>query len=478
MLAAHSVVTALALAGALQDTDPNKLYQTKLRKIWEELATKHNANASFCAGKKQHGWAHAELLKAAGFDPANSQVQKKLGMKKSGDEWVRDPDAKIKTTNELEEDGAVEVALKYSKMLDEMGIPIAKKYVEAAKFAEKNDLGEENAVRCWRLALEYDPHNKDARKKFGFEQHKESGQWRTAAYTELLKAMQGAAAAAAKGAASAKPGEVEQKTGIGAKVRRTTDHFHLESTVLADDRLAGLAQQAEGAYASYVKLMKKDGKGLLEGKTVYMVYYQVKAEHDRFVESFISDARMLEMFKKSGGAHLGDIHETQNSRSDGFLNDFTIHSAGHSLAQAHLGRGRAWLQEGLAYVLTQGMNGSAETHCTAMQDSTSKGGGKPKDFKEGSKWRATISEMVKEFGDPPINSVISASMADLDGSRTVKAWSVLDYLIREHGDRFVPFIEKLAADEEDTGEKAIKEIFGWTLPELDERWRAFVRLTY
>lgn len=476
-----SLMLALAIAIAPpqgdEGKDPQEIYTSKLNKIWKELGTKHANNASFCESKKQNAWAFAEYSKAVDFDPDNSKARKELGFKKDGAEWVRDPDAKVKTTNELDEDDAFEVGIKLNDMQKKMGEGIAKKYADAAKFAEKHDALADQAVECWRKALEYDPVNKDARKHYGFEQDKATGEWRTKKYTELVEAMKGAVGAAPGGAESSTATDNESKVGISVS-KRVSDHFAVESSTYDQARLESLTKLSEATFAMYHKLMnlEKDANVFGPSKPA-MIYYKVKAEHERFIDAYITEARQRDEFKKSPGAHLGDLHETTNTdQGEGVVNDFTVHSAAHSLVGHHTGGGRPWLQEGMAYVMTFMLVGTADNHCTGMQDTSVKGGSK--NFKEGAKWRTNIRDMVMEKTDSDINAVFKADIAQLIGDKTVKGWSICDFLIHDHYDRFLEFIERLRKDPTDNGEKALKETFDWTLEELDDRWRAYVRSTY
>ena len=460
-----------------EDKDPREIYRSKLDKIWKELGNKHSNNASYCEGKKQNAWAFAEYSKAVDFDPENAKARKELGFKKQGSDWVRDPDAKVKTTNDLVEDDAFEVGIKLNDMQKKMGEGIAKKYADAAKFAEKHDTLAEQATECWRKALEYDPINKDARKHFAFEQDKASGEWRTAKYTELAKAMSEARGAASGGAESSTATDNESKVGVSV-TKRVSDHFAVESSTYDQARLESLTKIAEATFAMYHRLMnlEKDANVLGPSKPA-MIYYKVKAEHERFIDAYISDARERDEFKKSPGAHLGDLHETTNTdQGEGVVDDFTVHSSAHSLVGHHTGGGRPWLSEGMSYVMTFMLLGTADNHCTGMQDTSIKGGSK--NFKEGAKWRTNIRDMVMEKTDPDMNAVFKADIAQLSGAKTVKGWSICDYLIHDHYDRFLEFIDRLRKDGSDNGEKALKEVFGWSLEELDDRWRAFVRSTY
>jgi len=56
---------------------------------------------------------------------------------------------------------------------------------------------------------------------------------------------------------------------------------------------------------------------------------------------------------------------------------------------------------------------------------------------------------------------------DLTPERTVKAWSLIDFMFAE-----------LRADPKESGEKAFQKVFTWSLEELDARWKEFARQAY
>jgi hypothetical protein len=85
---------------------------------------------------------------------------------------------------------------------------------------------------------------------------------------------------------------------------------------------------------------------------------------------------------------------------------------------------------------------------------------------------------VKEGKDPDIAAVIKCTnFAELDGAETVKAWSIVDFLLTEHREKFIEFCQDLRGAK-DNGEESLRKVWGWSLEDLDSRWRAFAKTAY
>ena len=85
---------------------------------------------------------------------------------------------------------------------------------------------------------------------------------------------------------------------------------------------------------------------------------------------------------------------------------------------------------------------------------------------------------MKEGKDPDINAVLKCkNFAELSGPETVKAWSIVDFLMSDHRDKFIEFCKDLRAST-DNGESSFKKVFGWTPQDLDNRWRAYAKQAY
>lgn len=466
------------------EKDPATIFAEKVASIYKTLGRKHNEIGGFLSNKKQYQWAFREYEKSLNFDPDHSNTRQKLGFKKVDSGWEKDPNIKVKTTNEEDdEDKAAKIGIDYSKKLNELGESVGKMWADAAKFADAKgkevpELAEE-AEKAWRNAIVYDPNQADARKKFGFEKVKPSNdaasvKWQSKKMIDFLKEMKGSVAAAAKGA-DATSEMFCDKVGVTLK-KKSAEHFLIGAPHMTPDRLSVVIQYAEATHTMYSKLFGSD-QGIIRNP-VQMVIYKDKSEHEKYCDTFEKDPTRRDFMKKCSGSVGVEAHEKyQGDAPDGTIDDGVVHSATHSCVGYHIGMDRSWVTEGLAYILSRGIHGTADNSCTNLGDTSAKG--PKKNFKSAEKWRGSMRELVEEMNDPPIDAVMKAETKDLTGDKTVKGWSILEYLMHDHTEKFVEFISELGRSKDDkSGEEALKRVFDWTPAELEDRWRAYVRATY
>lgn len=106
------------------------------------------------------------------------------------------------------------------------------------------------------------------------------------------------------------------------------------------------------------------------------------------------------------------------------------------------------------------------------------GTGGAKASKDPADWPFIIKTFVKEGKDPDISAVVKCTnFAEFDGVEAVKAWSLMDFLLTEHREKFIEFCQDLRSAK-DNGEESLKKVFGWSLQDLDSRWRAFAKTAY
>ncbi len=134
-----------------------------------------------------------------------------------------------------------------------------------------------------------------------------------------------------------------------------------------------------------------------------------------------------------------------------------------------------WLTEGMAYCFTRLLLGTTTWGCVALGGTKTEGSMDPQHSKN---WFAILRTQVEAESDPEIRAVIQCTKyADLAGFRAVKAWSLIDFLLAEHREKFVAFCKDLKAAE-DNGESSFQKVFGWSLDELNSRWREYARWAY
>jgi len=144
---------------------------------------------------------------------------------------------------------------------------------------------------------------------------------------------------------------------------------------------------------------------------------------------------------------------------------------------SHLvGGARPWMREGLAYHFTKTMFGTAGVLCVNLAGT---GSGGEKNLQNPEDWPLVIRTWIRESKDPTIIEVFKCKdIAELSGAETVKGWSMIDFLLTEHREKFLEYCSKIRGQKEDDDEKTLLEVFGWTLEDFDVRWRTYARASY
>ena len=102
-----------------------------------------------------------------------------------------------------------------------------------------------------------------------------------------------------------------------------------------------------------------------------------------------------------------------------------------------------------------------------------------KNYQNPEDWPLVIRTWIKESKDPAMAEVFKCKeTAEFSGPETVKGWSMIDFLLTEHREKFLDYLSKLRGQKEEDDEKTLKEVFGWTLDDFDLRWRTYARASY
>ena len=153
--------------------------------------------------------------------------------------------------------------------------------------------------------------------------------------------------------------------------------------------------------------------------------------------------------------------------------DFAIHYPVQALVGALAGNKALWILEGTALWFTSGMQDTAVWACVDMAGTGA--GWNARNLRDPKNWAFTIKTWMAERSDPSIDGLVKCTKwSEFDGAEAVKAWSLIDFLMIEHKEKLVRFLADLKT-QKDTGEASLKKVFGWTLAELDARWRTWAR---
>lgn len=466
-----------ALTAALlcpQGAAPEEEYKTKLAALSKSAAAKHYQIGDYLSTSQMHLWAREQYYKAIENDPDHENARRKLGFKK-GDEgkWESDPAIKQEFANKKKDADADKVRKAYSDKLELAGKDLGRQWADLALWCRRGKMDKES-VDAFRKALEYDPGNATARKELGYEKT-QKGAWISKFERELRKEMRDGIAKAPQGAAF--EGETEAEKGLGQKhKKKETGHFRIESPHLADPVMSGILQHAEHAYAMFHKIFKQED--ILGGRRVNLIVLKDKAQHTRFVEAFYRGPSQAhkELALKARGGHGAGGHELyQETDPPALLHDWAIHSTVEDLLGAWTRSEYCWLREGLAFHFTRLMQDSALLHCVDLAGTSPENKGK--NYTQPEDWPIVCKVWVRDGKDPDINAIIKCTnYAELDGAEAVKAWSLVEFLLAEHRDKFIDFCKALGEDKD--VETALKTAWGWSPADLDQKWKQYVKMAY
>ncbi len=465
----------LGLALLLQGS-PAEEYKARHEKLLKNTAAKHYAIGDYLATAQMHAWARTEFRRVIDdLDPDHEGARKRLGYRKNDQgQWEDDPNAKQDVGNRKKGEDAAKVQKSWNERVEQAGKDLSRQWSDLALWCKKNVLQKE-ADGAFRKALEYDPGNATARKELGYEKLGKSGVWISKFERELRKEMKDGIAKAPQGTASSAASELEPALGIKLK-RREAGHIVLESPHLSDADLVSLVQHCEHAYAMYHKIFGQED--LFGGLKMTHVILKDKVQHERYIDAFQKgrSPQEIELSKKATGSMgFPRSEQYQDTRPIESIQDMAVHSTVQMLSNL-LARGEHhWLHEGTSYHFTRLMKDTAATYCVDLAGTSPQNRGK--NYQDPDDWPVVCKVWVREDKDPEMLAILKCTnVQELDGAETVKAWSLVEFLITEHRDKFIEVCKALGQGAD--VEKAFKQVFDWSVETLDRRWKAYVKASY
>jgi hypothetical protein len=455
----------------LQGNAPEE-YAQKLQQLRKNAAGKHHAIGDYLATSQMHLWAREQFNKAVELDPDHEGARKKLGYKKGENGWENDPTAKVEFKNKKEGADLERVRKSYNERVDSASKDLGKQWADLAAWCKKAGLAAEGTAALQKV-LEYDPANANARKELGYEKDPKGG-WVSKVERELRAEMRDGLAKAPPGAAATEQTEVEEKLALRNR-KREAAHFLIESPHLSDKDLAGLVQHAEHAYAMFHKIFGETD--LFQGRKMNSVILKDKPQHERYVDVFRkgSPAEIALSKKSAGSMGFPRTEQYQDTRPIESVQDMLVHSVAQICSAFNTGNEAHWIHEGVAYHFTRLIKGTALTMCVDLAGTGTAGDGK--NYQDPANWPVVCRVWVREGKDPAIDAILKCTnVQELDGAETVKAWSLVEFLIAEHREKFIALCRALR--ENTPVEEALRKVFDWSTKDFDDRWKAYVRMAY
>ncbi len=133
----------------------------------------------------------------------------------------------------------------------------------------------------------------------------------------------------------------------------------------------------------------------------------------------------------------------------------------------------AWLEEGFAYLLEMEAYGSSDTFNLHQQGTAAASGAGQTPWADTEQWRGLLKDLVSQGQDVSAKRLSVMPADQLGYPELAKSWSLLELLYRTDAKKLRAFLAA-TKDRSKSVEDALKEAYGWTWHDLDEKWHAYV----
>ncbi len=472
-----ALILALVAGAAFGQDDKSKQeYATKLDGLRKKCARSVADVGTWVAGKKMYNLAIPCWEKAIGLEPDNAGARKGLGFKKQGNDWVPDPSITVKRGKEAPDAQQAAIVEECEKRLAKIDKTAGEDFYQLGKWAKGKKMAAETE-ESFRNAISWDGEHEAARKELGFA--KENGVWVSADDKAQREAAKKNLAGAGEGEEWTEETDVEKELGVKLNKRKSA-RFRIWGPYDQKD-LKETMRLAETTWVEFHKLMEiPDGQDAAP-PPLDLVLLDTLALHEAYVDKLSGYPEG----QKAWGKKMGGMMSITPPRCEALcLNrgveygkDFAIHATTHMLWGTWVGGAVmnkfAWLYEALAYYMSAKIHNSASTECIAQGTG---GGPGAKSFGLPVGWKDITKKAIKDGTDPDIRATLNASVNTLNMERTVKAWSLLDWIFTTRKKEFFKFLAALQAGTDQ--EKALKESFGMDMGAMQGEWAKWALATY
>jgi hypothetical protein len=226
------------------------------------------------------------------------------------------------------------------------------------------------------------------------------------------------------------------------------------------------------------------GRYLGEKDKFEVVLHRARATHTLFTGDF-SGIRVTDSLRwHFPGQHklLASVPaEDSDLREDRWLWPHVAHNLSHLFfcGYKHFSYDPPiWLDEGLALAIEKEAEPASTTR--EGEEGSERYGGGPSD------WNEAARKLVARGKAPRLAELMSAKgFSELDDDANVAAWSIVRFLLDEHGEAFARFLGGIkgqldaagypsGADLGDLQRRLLRELWGWSPADLDAAWTAWV----
>jgi hypothetical protein len=421
--------------------------------------------ARFCKEQRLTAEWKATLERVVAADPDNEEANRALGRERVDGRWMTGAE-------KAEHEKRKEIAAKRAQgLVEHRGAWVTREEKEAL---------ERGLVRYegkWMSEAEM-------MEKKGYE--RVGGQW--------IRKDQKEAFAEAK--------QIEKLLGVSLVVE-TTEHFSVLSANSAENakKVGGALERALDHVVNLLSV-KED---LLQSRRMPVILLVERDHYTRYVDVFGEKHEFGPGWAKAVRTAAGFYHyqpcasvDYRASRVEDNLVNSSVHKLGHVLVnRLHFGYNYvpAWIDEGFAAYLERAVLDQNITFClSSSYGQYTVGTYGTKETARGAKVSGNepsldeiIRKLVGSGTDRKLVELLPLDLPDLDYDATAKAWSVIEFLVREDAQQFDRFLRRMrdrlpkfertvtARERAEIQVAVFQEVYGVGPDVIDSRWRRTVR---
>ncbi|HEU4338729.1 MAG TPA: hypothetical protein VFS19_01560, partial [Planctomycetota bacterium] len=199
-----------------------------------------------------------------------------------------------------------------------------------------------------------------------------------------------------------------------------------------------------------------------------------REEHETYIGKYHQGDQASKDHAKKLGGWGGYPRQEMILDKREHIKDYLTHFTAQSLIDHVVGGRRLWIEEGMAFHFAVLLEAKDGWYCTNIGGTGA--GETARDYTKQDDWPIIIRTLVSEGKDSSILEVFKCrDFAQMSGAKSLKAWSMVEFMMVEHRQRFMEFLSKIRGQKEEDDEKELQAVFGWTLDDFDMRWKAYVR---